>query len=277
MRRLTERLSNYFLLRDVEEKLRTVPVERRAVMSRACQRAEQKRTAAEMLWISGSSAEALRLARDAVAILREGLAAEPEELPELDAEVQPRHQDRYQATLVELDGLLKQHFVESIDEQQLRRLRITRIAVGAAIAICAVLVARILLRTPRVLRADASASFNAEHDASHAVDGSGKTEWLLPDHRVGWVDVKVNPPRKVSTVRVMNARNPPWNDRATDEFHVEVFSNGQLVRAFDDRFSAHSPQPSWRTFSVGAPIDRVRVTVKSHLLMGGGFSEIDVD
>ena len=277
-----DRLSEFFLLRDLEKTAREVPAEQRAAVVVAHQRARQKRVAAETLWISGSPAEALRLAREGAEILRglqrsEPVASESAPLPELDADVTPAHADRYHALLAEIDRLADDQLGAVLNERGVRTLRITRIAVAASVALASLLLLWALVRTPKTLKAEASAQYDAAHDPSRAVDGSDKTEWLLPDKATGWLEVQVVPARNVKRLKVLNARNPPWNDRATQDFHVDVYFKGQVVKQFDHRFESFNPDPTWRNFDVGTKVDRVRLTVKSHHASGAGFGEVEVE
>jgi len=79
-----------------------------------------------------------------------------------------------------------------------------------------------------------------------------------------------------SSVARHQARNVPYNDRATNEFHVDVFDKGQLVKQFDGKFDGFSPDPVTRTFDIGMKADKVRLTVKSFYVSGGGFAEVSV-
>jgi hypothetical protein len=82
----------------------------------------------------------------------------------------------------------------------------------------------------------------------------------------------------VKRVKLLNARNTPYNDRATHEFKVEAFSKGALLKSADGRFEAFSPEATWRTVEMGAAnVDRIRIEVKSWHLSGGGFGEIEVE
>lgn len=277
-----ERISEFFLLRDLERRARDVPAEVRETVARAHVRAKQKRDAAEALWIAGCPAEALRLAREAVDVLRTvddaaRAEVEPVALPELDEDVLPEHGDRFRALVDEADRLLGAQAARALDTKAVARARTNRIATAVSVVLAVLALSWIVLRTPRVLKAEASAQWDGRYDAAKAVDGSDRTDWLLPDKATGWLDVQVVPARKVSKLKVMNARNVPYNDRATHEFHVDAYRNGQVVRSFDAKFDGFSPDPAWRTFDVGEKVEKFRLTVKSHHKSGGGFSEIEVE
>ncbi len=270
-----QRISEFFLLHDLRERARATAPERREESARVHARAKQKRDAADALWIAGFSAEALRLATEARDLL--GVASEAEALPALDSDVTPEQSERFHALQSETAALLDKQLADVVDPAAIRRMQINRIAVTAAIALSVIGAATVFLRTPHMLKAEASANWDARYDASKGVDGSDRSDWLLPDRTSGWLEVQILPRRKIKRLHVTNARNVPYNDRATNEFHVDVFDKGQLVKQFDGKFDGFSPDPVTRTFDIGMKADKVRLTVKSFYVSGGGFAEVSVD
>lgn len=282
---LVERVREWFLLRELEQRTAKVPSEVHAKTSRTLRLSRQRRDAAEALFIAGFPAEALRLAYDAVErardAIREGTGhVEPLEtvdLPVFDDDVTSDHAELFREVLAEHTRLVSAHAELGVEAQEIARLRVSRIVAVAAAAILVVSGVIMLVRTPRVLKATASAQWDARYDAGNAVDGSESTDWVLPDRTAGWIEVQVIPPRPIKRVKLMNARNLPYGDRATNEFKVEAYDQGKIVKTGEGRFDGYSAEPTWRAVELGPKVDRIRIDVKSWYLTGGGFSEIRVE
>lgn len=274
------RVSEFFLLNDLKERAATVAPDERERLASVYARAKQRSDAAEALWVAGFPAEAMRLAAEARELVR-GDAPAPEQaaLPILDKDVTPEHTERFRSMQSETSAALDAQFGKWMDAQAIRGLQMNRIAVSGAVVLAVLIAAVLALRTPRLLKAEASAHWGNDprYDASKAVDGSDRTDWLLPDKTLGWLDLQVVPPRKLKRMNVTNARNVPYNDRATNEFHVEVFDGGQVVKQFDGSFEGFNAEPVTKSFDLGVRADRIRITVKSHHLTGAGFGEVSVD
>lgn len=276
------RTREWFLLRDLESRAAKVPGERRVKTSRLMRLSEQRRSAAEALWIAGFPAEGLRLVTEALSLAREAIsttepAAEPA-APMLDDEVKTEDAARFRALLAEHARLTRDHQELALDTPDITRKRRGRAAVAAVSALALVTVGYFVLRTPRILKATSSANYDGRYDTANALDGNESTDWLLPDRTPGWIELQVIPPRKVSKVKLLNARNLPFSDRATNEFKVEAFSAGKLVKSAEGKFDGFSAEPTWRTVDVqAAKVDRIRIEVKSFHVSGGGFAEIEVD
>lgn len=280
-----DRTREWFLLRDLETRAENVPNEVRSKTSRGLRLSTQRRNAAEALWIAGSPAEALRLLDEAVALAHDALktggvdsgtyAYDP---PDFDDDVTKEHAAKFRELLAEHTRLTASHQELALDPRGVANVRIVRAASVAGIALAALLAVYFVFRTPRVLKATASASWDARYPAANAVDGNNASDWVLPDRTPGWIEVELVPPRKVKKVKLLNARNTPYNDRSTFEFKVEVFEAGKVVKTGDGRFETFSPEPTWRSVEIGSVhADRIRIEVKSWHLSGGGFGEIEVE
>jgi hypothetical protein len=293
MTTVAERVREWFLLRDLQARRSGLSAELHGRTAKSSRVARRRREAAEALWLAGFPAEALRLAREAVELARDarrdaGLDAGPDvderaalpsqpTLPALDDEVRPEHAARFRA-LVERQIQLGEANPElELDAKQITRLRFARIGGVAVAALALVGLTAFVVRGPRLLRAKVSASYDNHFEAPNAVDGNEVTEWLLPDRAPGWIEVEVIPRRTLKRVKLMNARNKPFADRATKEFHVDLLDRGKVVKSFDGQFDAYSAEPTWRTLDAGIRADAVRVEVRSWFVTGGGLAEIQVE
>jgi hypothetical protein len=161
---------------------------------------------------------------------------------------------------------------------ELARQRLNRwTAVIVAMALL-VVVPYYALRPPRIITATASASYSGEFPPQHVVDQQPKAEWLLPNAVVGWIDLNLSPPRPVSTLRILNAHNPPYNDRATKDFTVTTFCEGkatETVHVFPELLE----KPPWMSIplSTSGRCNRIRIGITSFHGGGGGIAEVEVD
>lgn len=166
----------------------------------------------------------------------------------------------------------------TLDLRTLRRAQIRRVAAILGFAVFGLLFMVWFLRRPSELRAEASAVYGGQFPAFRAVDGDITSEWLLPDRSVGWIEITISPPRPVSKVKLMNARNVPYNDRSTGLFRVEAFFEGNPLGAGDGSFTGFSAAPTWREIELdGRKTDKLKIFVKSFLESGAGFAEITVE
>ncbi len=94
----------------------------------------------------------------------------------------------------------------------------------------------------------------------------------------GWIDITVQPVRRLKAIKFLNAHNPPYNDRATKDWHVDVFGkNGQVLKSIDGTFAEFSESPAWVTVDLGLDnVARVRFEVRTWHSLGGGLAEFEV-
>ncbi len=276
---IVERTREWFLLRELEAQVARVSSDERAAASRAFALSDQRRRAAAIAWVGGVPAEAMRLASESLQLAAEATGADVErvEVPVFDEDVTAADAERYQGMLDAQQRLVTAHEALRLDVAAVRRRRLGH-GLGVALALGATLgAAYVALRTPPHLEASAATRFDARFEPSNAVDGNEKTDWLLPDHATGTLDVKVVPARTVKLVKVLNARNLPFNDRAAKQVLVEALHHGNVVKSGGVLFDAQSADAVWRTLDVGAKIDAVRVTVQSSHGLGGGIAEVVVE
>jgi len=125
--------------------------------------------------------------------------------------------------------------------------------------------------------AKASAIHSELHPPSYAVDGVAETEWLLPNGIQGSLEVSYWRPRRASAVRLRNAHNRHYNDRATRAFKLEIYDGNELRASLEGEFQAFDSDPKWLTLSFPqARVSKVRFSVLSHFHAGGGLSELEL-
>jgi hypothetical protein len=124
----------------------------------------------------------------------------------------------------------------------------------------------------------ASGSFNDyEFEPRKAIDGNPKTEWLLPSKSTGWLELSFRA-RSIKLVKLLNARNPPFLDRATQDFRVELYRNKQLVHSAKQKFEKLEADPAWLPVPIPAiTADAVRIVIDSSHKSGGGLAEVVVE
>jgi hypothetical protein len=255
----------------------SVEPEPRAAATRALDVAVSHRRSAESLWTTGHPLQAHLLLRRSVDATREALSAlgESEALERLDAvEGEPDDELGFAARRDVLRRLHGEFRSIAWTSRELPRITRARRSILVAALLGAALVflqARRTLRAPRVA---ASAAFSKNHAATAAIDGDLRTEWLLPDRSNGQLDVIVTPARKVNRLRLVNARNEPFDDRGTKDFIVEASLEGGQVSSQSGSFSAPNDV---RDIPIGAKIDRLQIKITSHLGSGAGLAEVIVE
>lgn len=274
----------------------------RARLERLLAIAVRKQRAARLLWTDGQTAQAYGLAVEALEDLLSGLSApepggpvehgrpapleqacDPEDLrlcastleetktlamPALDTDFGGAH-----AVLIERvwqgHERLRRSLERTLEVVPRRRwllLALLLLVVGAGV---------LAARAGGAVSARASASYSSEHDASSAVDGLDATEWLLPDGKTGWIELKLERPKQVREVRLLNAHNRHYNDRATRKYEVELYDGDRLHATLTGEFEKLEAEPVPRPLAVPkGRVTRVRVSVLSHFGSGGGFAEI---
>jgi len=155
-----------------------------------------------------------------------------------------------------------------------RRVRIKfGIALGLVLLVVLVFYARLWGRP----YAHASAVITDEHLASAVLDGMEATEWLLPDNSTGWIDIIPPKPRTLHGVRLTNAHNEYYLDRASRKVRVTAYAETGPVGTVEGEFEKFSQERSVLDLRLEAQnVIRVRVEVLSHFKRGGGFAEIEL-
>jgi len=138
-------------------------------------------------------------------------------------------------------------------------------------------------RVAQISRLTATASGTSEselhthYSPDKAVDGDPKTEWLAPDFQEAWLDVRLEPAVPMKAVALLNARNPPFDDRGAQQFRVEAYLGPRRVAIAEDSFGPKSDQQTWRYVPIQADsADRIRVIVQTWSGLGGGIAEVRV-
>lgn len=205
--------------------------------------------------------------------------AEKGNLPELDVEVGSVHAESHQQFLNgrhQIDRLFGAVASPARDLRVSSVSRIATVGLGGALLVGGLVVA---LRRPSIDVAEASSTWqdSPQFQPANAIDDNPGTWWILPDGQAGWIERRLGSARHIDRVRVLNSANPPWNDRQTNEYRIEIYSGSNLLQAIDGSFAeSNSPQPVTHEASHDN-VDRVRFVVRSHHRSSGGLSELTVE
>lgn len=130
-----------------------------------------------------------------------------------------------------------------------------------------------------VASGEAEDELNDWYEAANVVDSDPASEWHLPDGQPGWIDLRLEEPRTLSWITLLNSRNAPHRDRATVRARVTAFLGDQAVsssrvievpRRWEGRERwAEVYLPAWRA-------DRIRVEILEWEGLSGGLAEINV-
>jgi hypothetical protein len=174
------------------------------------------------------------------------------------------------AEVERLYGFTRRRRAPRLTERQ-RRVRLVAALVAVLVA-ALVLVWRLWLR-PTVT---ASAVYSWDHPASLATDGIDATEWLLPDRTTGWVEIRFPWKRSIRHVRLLNAHNVYWMDRATERVRVTAYGPHSKLATVEGRFTQLSGKKNPLDLTLHAEgVTRLRVEVLSYFASGGGLAEVE--
>ena len=277
---------------------RVQPAERQRVRD-VVELSDQRGEAAETLWTSGHAAEALRLAVDGFAIAealapdraaletdakltrRVALArtAAGKALPSRDHQMEREHTDRYQDVQAGRRALVRHGSNRVVAATELRWQRVRRIGGVVLAALALAVIAVLLLRTPPRVDVSASGQFPGNQYApANAFDDDESTEWVLPDEQSGWIEGRLEPPRNVTSVRLLNGRNGHFGDRGTKRYRVQLLRGDEVVAEHEGAFRRIQPTPEWVRLPLrGDGISRIRVEAQTHHQRGAALAEVAWD
>ncbi len=171
----------------------------------------------------------------------------------------------------------------SARERYLRRLRRAepgsrwrlRLSVAAVAITLGAVSGGLWLRNAPTLRA--SGAYSSDFPVSQAIDGLSRTEWLLPEKQPGWLELAYPRPRTLRTIRLRNAENSYFHDRATKSFRLQAFSRGRLVASATGELPPIEASRGWVAVPlVAGDVTELRIDVESFYGLGGGLAELEV-
>lgn len=189
--------------------------------------------------------------------------------PELERELSPPHRE-----LLTRLASGRRRCIRRLRASHPRSRRVRRLALVAAGLVLSGLVFLLFRNAPT---AQASDTYSGDFPASQAIDGLSKTEWLLPQRQTGWLELAFTRPRTVREVRLHNAQNSHFLDRATKSFKVEAYSRSRVVATARGEFPPIEAKAGSVTVELAArDVTHVRITVESFYGNGGGLAEVSV-
>ncbi len=200
-------------------------------------------------------------------------------VPRLDALVTTEHAADFHRILAARAAIDREVQPSALTVTQVRTKRRNRLGLLAFVIVAGALGAFFGLRKPSGTFATASAYFanDAQYGPENVLDGQPSTEWLLPDRTSGWVEINVDPKRRIDAISLLDSINQPHHDRATRDYTIEVWSGGQLARSIEGTMPfSTSPTPVRHEVGVD-DVERVRVLVRSWHQLGGGLAEVSFE
>jgi hypothetical protein len=166
----------------------------------------------------------------------------------------------------------------AMTRSELARARLNRVTLLLTTTALLIGVPYFVTRPPRNLVAEASASYGGEFLPQNVIDEQAKTEWLLPNGQLGWIDLQLAPPRSVSKLRLLNGHNAQYFDRAAKDLKITAYCEGGAAET-QYTFPEFSETPSWVTIPLGGKgkCSRVRIEVTSFHRVGSSIAEVELD
>ena len=200
-------------------------------------------------------------------------------LPTFDAEVVDGDADAYAAIT---DAARVLHDIvgrSTLTLSSVRRSLAMRYATLIAAALSLVGLTIYLIRDAHQMHTIASAYFDndSNYGGAKATDGDPNTEWLLPDHSAGNLDIELPYSQTVHSVTLLNAHNSTANDRGTKNYRVVLFAGDKRIASRDGSYTDFSDKPTPVYVKIlGQKVTRVRIEVLDSFKLGGGFAEVTV-
>lgn len=285
---------------------RSLSEDDRKAVARQLAVARQKVRSAALLWSSDQFAEGLRLAREGVSAARaaldrvaqaRGLDGDPLAVlgvsagdlsrvreaeqrassgaPELvlNGDFEPAHESAFGALVTGAETMMS--VVARVARPRRRIVLTWPMRLGLAAAGGILLAGVLVLATRHKPEVQASAYYGNDPRFQPAnVLGDTPGEWLLPTGAKGWIEVTTGGGR-IKALKLQNAWNPPFNDRATIDYRIECFHKGKVVHTGSHTFGPFKPSPEAQRIPLDLPnVDRVRIHVDSFHHLGGGLAAV---
>jgi hypothetical protein len=196
----------------------------------------------------------------------------PTPAPVLNRQVTQGHRSFFQIATLATQSALRT--IEGVAKPPGTFVALRWLLLGS-VAVVLVGLAALLVRLNDRPPVEASAELRDEFSAARIVDGNPDTEWLLPDQTPGWIGVSFAP-RPLKTIRLLNGHNRTYNDRAVNDFRIEVYLGRKQVHTSKHSFGPGvNAKPDWVRLPVQvAKADSIVVLVDSWHKNGGALAEL---
>ena len=205
------------------------------------------------------------------------VAVEKLELPDWDDDISSAEGDLFQRLVSSrrrIDHLLAPALASTRSRAWTRFSRVGGV-IGMILAVS--IGSYLALRTPPGIVATASAQWTPDFGGPEGViDGNLDTEWQLPNHtEEGWLQITIEPPIHMQTLRLLNGHNRQFMDRAVHEATIEVYADGERIHSFEQSWPEIVADPEWVEFEVNHDeVDKIRLLVRSVHFHGGAIAEV---
>lgn len=264
--------------REVRELAGRLPQDVRGRIAEHLRASAQAGREAELLWAGGVLEGALARAKEAVTLVVAALeeaSAEPPLSPALTEALATDGRpgveggwDLDEPLRVLLDGrrrLAARARWLTFDPEAAVAWWWRRWLIRAAVVLAVGLLGWNAVRPRPTVTATGSPGTQRNFEAIYVIDDNPRTEWQTDDHRGGWIELRLDPPRSVAAVRVLNGHNRHYDDRGTKDFQVTYFDErGRQVARGEGSFAAIRPEGEWQRLDLAAPdVARIRFTAES--------------
>ncbi|MDP3277159.1 MAG: discoidin domain-containing protein [Deltaproteobacteria bacterium] len=120
-----------------------------------------------------------------------------------------------------------------------------------------------------------SSSWGSPYFASNVTDHDPNTNWLLPDHATGWIELRFSS-QVVRSIHLLNVQGLPAY--GTTACTLKLLSRGREVRTMDLDLSTsvNQTRPFVATLDPPVQADAVRIEITGTNRLGAGFAALEI-
>ena len=115
---------------------------------------------------------------------------------------------------------------------------------------------------------------NTWYAPANALDGNESSEWIAPEGRAASLEIKFSPAQRLARIRVLNARNRPHRDRATQSYTLTVYGEGGAKQSVQGRFPEPKDERQENVHSLGGSVHCLRLNLATHFGLSAGVAEL---
>ncbi len=115
---------------------------------------------------------------------------------------------------------------------------------------------------------------NTWYAPANALDDNESSEWIAREGGAATLEIKFSPARRLARIRVLNARNKPHRDRATQSYALTVYEEGGAKQSVEGRFPEPTDARQENVHSLGGRVYCLRLKLTTRFGLSAGVAEL---